>query len=162
MKTESILNVLMYLFRNHMSEDTVIDDVPRGKLIDHLEKIGFQRSAIRQAFAWLERLNATVADPDALNKPHKLRIYNDYENELLDVDCRGFLHFLEQEGILTPYTRELVIQQAIELAEDGDEEIDISLIKWVALMVLFNQPEEKRALQCMEFLVLDDTSGTVH
>lgn len=161
MKTESILNVLMYLFRHHMSENTVIDDVPRGKLIDHLEKIGFQRTTIRQAFAWLERLNASEVDSHALNQTQKVRIYNDYEADVLCIECRGFLHFLEQEGILTPYTRELVIQQALELAEN-DEEVDVSLVKWVALMVLFSQPEEKRALQCMEFLVLDDTSGTVH
>ncbi len=161
MKTESVLNVLMYLFRHHMSDHTELTDVPRGSLIDHLEKIGFQRSAIQMAFAWLERLNDQDYADEALKQNTTVRIYNDYELELLNLECRGFLQFLEEQRILTPYTRELVIHQAIALAHE-DEEIDVSLIKWVALMVLFNQPDEKNALQCMEFLVLDDTTGTVH
>lgn len=162
MKTESVLNVLMYLFRNHMSENTEIQDVPSGKLIDHLEKIGFQRAAIQQAFAWLERLNDIQTNDEALKKNQGLRVYSDFEREVFDNECLGFLHFLEAQHILTPYTREIVVHQALELADDEEEEIDISLLKWVALMVLFNQPDERQALQCMEFLVLDDTSGTVH
>lgn len=161
MKTESVLNVLMYLFRHHMSEDAEIQDVSRGKLVDHLEKVGFQRTAIQQAFAWLERLNDLQTNDQALKENASLRVYNDFEKEVLDNDCLGFLHFLMEEKILTAYTRELVVHQALELAAD-DEEVDVSLLKWVTLMVLFSQPEEQYALQCMEFLVLDEASGTVH
>ena len=161
MKTESVLNVLMYLFRHHMSEDAEIQDVPRGKLVDHLEKVGFQRSAIQQAFAWLERLNDLQTNDQALRENKSLRIYNEFEKEVLDNDCLGFLHFLVEAKILTPYTRELVVHQAMELAAD-DEEVDVSLLKWVALMVLFSQPDDKLAMQCMEFLVLDEASGMVH
>lgn len=36
-----------------------------------------------------------------------------------------------------------------------DDEIGIAQVKWVTLLVLFNQPEEETALACMERLVLE-------
>ena len=158
MKEESVLNVLMYLFKNHMQDNCELDTV-QTKLLQQLEDLGFRRQAIHQAFDWLD--NLTQEDFQAIQHPKKssIRVFTEYECELLNMECRQFLISLEQQGVLNPHTRELVINQALELEP---EDIDISLIKWVALMVLFNQPDEKHALACMEFLVLDETIGGLH
>lgn len=158
MKEESILNVLMYLFKNHMQHNCELDTV-QTKLFRQLEELGFRRKVIHQAFEWLSNLSQENYEAIQLPQTNSLRVFTDFECELLNMECRSFIISLEQQGILNPYTRELVISQAMELEV---EDIDISLIKWVTLMVLFSQPEEKHALSCMEFLVLDDTVGGIH
>ncbi|OGT47501.1 MAG: hypothetical protein A3F17_07215 [Gammaproteobacteria bacterium RIFCSPHIGHO2_12_FULL_41_15] len=158
MKEESVLNVLMYLFKNHMQVHCELD-LLQAKLLLQLEELGFRRKVINQAFEWLENLSKNTREAIPLRPKNSLRIYTDLECDLLSTECRSFLILLEQQGILNPHSRELVISQVLEL---NAETIDIGLLKWVTLMVLFNQPDEKRALACMEFLVLDDTIGGIH
>lgn len=156
-KEESVLNVLMYLFKNHMQENCELD-TRQPKLLLQLEQQGFRRKAIDRAFRWINNLTQGTREPIVLPQT-SLRVFSDHECDLLDRECRSFLLMMEQQGILNPHTRELAINQAIELEPEG---IDISLLKWVTLLVLFNQPEEKHALACMEMLVLDDTIGGIH
>ncbi len=158
MKEESVLNVLMYLFKNHMHENCGLD-AGQSKLLPKLEELGFQRQTIDQAFSWLNNLTRANWAPLQLPRQNSLRVFSDYECDVFDLDCRRFLMMLEYQAILNPHTRELVINQALELEPEG---IDVSLLKWVTLMVLFNQPDEKHALSCMELLVLDDTIGGIH
>lgn len=157
MKEESVLNVLMYLFKNHMQDNCELDTI-QTKLFLKLERLGFRSKAIKQAFIWLDNLSKASHQPIQLASKNALRVFSDYERSLLDTQCRSFLISLEQQGILNPQTRELVINKVLELELDS---IDVGLIKWVTLMVLFNQPNEKHALACMEFLVLDETIGGV-
>ncbi len=159
MKDESVLNVLMYLFKNHMQENCTLD-LGEKKLLVQLEELGFHRTVINQALSWLNNLSYSAREPMQLPKKNSFRVFSDYECDLLDIECRRFLITLEQQAILNPHTRELVINQALELSCEG---IDVSLLKWVTLMVLFNQFSEKEALASMELLVLDDnTVGGVH
>lgn len=158
MKEESVLNVLMYLFKNHMQNSCELDTM-QITLLPQLEELGFQRKAIHRAFEWLENLAKEESETIQLPQKRSLRVFTEYECELLSMACRSFLVSLEQQGVLNAQTRELVINQVLELAA---EDIDVSLIKWVTLMVLFNQPDEKHALACMELLVLEDTVGGLH
>lgn len=156
---ESVLNVLMYLFKNHLYDGIEVDDND-AELIEQLEGVGFNRQTIYQALGWLGQLGEQrMAQPDLVEPSQALRIYTELECEALNSDCRGFLTFLEQHSILKSHTREMVINQAMALQEEG---IDTHLIKWVTLLVLFTQPEEKSALASMEFLVLDDPMGLIH
>ena len=158
MKNESVLNILMYLFKNHMQGNCTLD-LGEKKLLVQLEELGFHRVIIGQALTWLNNLSYSVREPMQLPQKNSFRVFSDYECELLNIECRRFLLTLEQQGILNPHTRELVINQAIGLLA---EVLDISLLKWVTLMVLFNQPDEKQALASMELLVLDDPLDGVH
>jgi Smg protein len=63
-------------------------------------------------------------------------VYTAREIEKLDVQSRGLLIFLEQIGVLDRNSRELVIDRIMALEAD---DIDIDRVKWVILMVLFNQ-----------------------
>lgn len=151
-KEESVLSVLMYLFKYHMRDSCALD-AHEQELVPKLEKLGFKKPIIIQALVWIA--NLTRASEALFSEPSETayRVFSAYECEFLDSQCRGFIINMEKQGILNPITRELVINQAIYLAT---EDIDISLLKWVILIVLFHQPNEDKALACMEYLVLDD------
>ena len=60
---------------------------------------------------------------------------------------------LEQRGVLDPYTRELVIDRVMAL--DADE-IDLEQLRWIILMVLFNQPGQEHAYNALEDVVFGE------
>ena len=159
MKENSVLHVLMYLFQNHMQNDCEVDEVDMD-LVEQLESAGFVLPVINQAIGWLSNLS-TENDATKLTTPgdNAYRVFTGYELEMLGTDCINFIGDLERQGILNPTTREIVLHQAIELRSEG---IDLNLIKWVTLMVLFNQPDEGEALSCMELLVLENPFGGIH
>lgn len=152
MKEESILSVLMYLFKYHMQDSCELNTMEE-ELLPKLEKAGFHKPTIIQALDWLSNLSQTSEIDPVPQNPASIRVFSEYEREVIDSECLGFILSLEQQGILNAITREMVIHQVLNLAAEG---IDISLVKWVTLMVLFNQPNEDNALTCMEYLILND------
>jgi Smg protein len=42
------------------------------------------------------------------------------------------------------------------------DEVELEQLKWVVLMVLFNQPGQEAAVAWMEDLVLDEMVGQLH
>jgi Smg protein len=160
---ENVLDVLMYLFENFMDEETPIQ-ASQETLKTELIAAGFPEVEINKAFAWLEGLSreqearAQENRVGATGVP-SVRIFTSHELDRLDVECRGFLLFLEQVGVLDQATRELVIDRVMAL---GTEEIDLEQLKWVILMVLFNQPGQEAALAWMEDLVFNEMAGKLH
>ena len=157
---ESVLEVLMYLFENYMDDDTFLHSDPE-KLKVQLSDAGFMHSQIRKAFLWLEDLAQSQADGIEFTNAahHCTRIYNDDELAKLNIKCRGFLYYLEQIGILDFTSRELVIDRVMALESD---EIQQEQLKWVILMVLFNQPGLEAAYTWVEHVVLEDLPGHIH
>ena len=124
MKDESVLNVLIYLFKNHMQESCTLD-LGEKKLLVQLEELGFHRTVVDQELSWLlNNLSYSAHGPMQLPRKNSLRVFRDYECDLLDIESRRFLITLEQQAILNPRTRELVINQALKLSCEG---IDVSL-----------------------------------
>lgn len=153
-----VLHVLMYLFKNHMRTDCSIA-LSQDQVVEQLQAAGFSEDSVGRAFDWLENL-ATFPETTTLSQePQALRIYTDLECNYLNTSCRGLLHYLETQGILNPLTREMVLEQLFELDTDT---VDLPLVKWVILMVLFSQSKENKALSCMEFLLLDEAKGGMH
>ena len=156
---ENILDVLMYLFENYIN-DEIEFDTDEESLRSELQEAGFRHGEITKAFQWLEGLtglqNSDVLPPATMGS---LRIYTDKEIEKLDLESRGFLMFLEQTGVLDHATREMVIDRVMALEED---EIDLEQLKWVVLMVLFNQPGHEAAYAWMEDLVFEEAPGILH
>ncbi|MGD8712593.1 MAG: DUF494 family protein [Thiohalophilus sp.] len=157
---ESVLDVLMYLFENYMN-DEIEFDTDEETLRVELQEAGFRQVEITRAFEWLEGLVAMQDDPSIYSSKTtgSIRIYTDEECEKLDIETRGFLLFLEQTGVLDHFTREMVIDRVMALGED---EIDLEQLKWVVLMVLFNQPGREAAFAWMEDLVFDEMPGILH
>jgi len=157
---ENMMDVLMYIFEYYMDEQLEIasdQDILKVRLIND----GFTKSEVDKAFSWLEGLAQQRGNElkGQLSDQRSIRIYTDSEIKHLDTESRGFLHFLEQMDVLTSITRELVIERAMAL-ELGV--IDLEKIKWVILMVLFNQPGQEAAYAWIEDFVFEEMESYIH
>ncbi|MGI8740557.1 MAG: DUF494 family protein [Gammaproteobacteria bacterium] len=156
---ESVLDVLMYLFESYIDDDNEVE-LDREALQSKLLEAGFHHREIEKAFDWLEGLAGWKDLPqEDLPAPRTMRVYHTSEAEKLDRECRGFLMFLEQTGVLTATSRELVIDRVMAL---DDEHLDLEQLKWIILMVLFNLPGEEAAYTWLEGIVMEDTSSYLH
>jgi len=157
---ENILEVLMYLFENYMNDEVEVDKDEESLRVE-LQQAGFHQRQISKAFDWLEGLTDLQDRADVIpaTRPSSIRIYTDKEREKLNTESRGFLLFLENVGVLDNAAREMVIDRVMAL--DADE-VDMDQLKWVVLMVLFNQPGREEAYAWMEDLVFDENAGNLH
>ena len=156
---ESVLDVLIYLFDHYVEEELEItpdQEILKSQLI----QAGFADAQVNKAIDWLEclALQKDELDTDIL-RSRSIRVFNDKENEKLDVECKGFLLFLEQSGVLDSEDRELVIDRVMALETDT---IELHQLKWVVLMVLFNRPGKEAAFTWMEDILMDDINAVVH
>ena len=156
---ENVLDVLMYLFETYV--DTGDEPEPdQNELRGELSRAGFTNPEIDRALKWLDGL--TNSHEQFSHNPetaYGTRIYNDRECVRLDAECRGFITYIEQAGILSPAQREILIDRLLAL-ETPD--IDVEQIKWVVLMVLFSQPGQEGAYARMEDLVFDEGDAQLH
>ncbi len=153
---ENVFDVLIYLFERFLDDD--VETPPdaeevRSDLID----AGFPHAEVSKALDWLDTLTqqngiATVSSPS-------FRVFSDREQAKLDAESRGLLMFLEQCGILTPASRELVLDRVMAIAED---QLNLDNLKWMVLMVLFSQPDEEMAFARMEHLVYGSLPSHLH
>lgn len=156
---ESVLDVLIYLFDHYVEEELEIAP-DQDDLKSQLIQAGFTDTQVSKAIDWLECL---AMQKDELNssaqQARSIRIYNDVENEKLDVESKGFLLFLEQSGVIDADDRELIIDRVMALETDF---IEVQQLKWVVLMVLFNRPGKEAAFTWMEDILMDDISAIIH
>lgn len=140
---ENMLDVLIYLFENYLG--TELDDhSQRSTLGEELKAAGFPSRVVENAFDWLEGLRLQRELPLPSPSEGGLRLYVAEECQLIPTECRGFLLHLEHLGILNPQTRESVIDRLMTLAlrDRKAEMVTLNDLKWIVLMVLFNQPKE--------------------
>lgn len=166
---ESILDVLLYLFEHYIAEDVAPpigdrlpqdpDSLQNSPLFTELTQAGFSPAEINKAFDWLDALAERRPEPQAARVGGPTRVFFGPELDKLDTECRGFLLFLEQHGVLDAAQRELVLDRAMALDQD---ELDLDDLKWVVLMVLFNQPGAEAAYAWMETQMFADEPEPVH
>ncbi len=155
---ETILDVLLYLFEHYFYDDPdAVRD--RDSLQNGLIQAGFSPTEINKAFDWLDELarQRPLSASPRINTP--VRVYSDPELDRLDSECRGFLMFLEHSGVIDADQRELVLDRVMALDQD---EVDVDDLKWVVLMVLFNQPGSEAAYAWMESQMFEDEPEPVH
>jgi len=128
-------DILVYVFENCQQYELSNE---KERVAKKLSAAGFDDSDISEALTWLagvarspHRSLAPLPDSGA-----GFRAYAPKELARLDAECRGLLIYFEQAGILTPQTREHVIERA--LAATGDR-LTIEQLKLIVLMVLWNQ-----------------------
>ena len=156
---QSVVDVLMFLFERYLDDDElnrnsrVTDD--RDRIQPRLEEMGFHNQEINQAFDWLDDL-AELQDEQKFESVGETstRIYSEQEKKLIDVDSIGFLHFLEQTGILNTVTRELILDRVVAL----NHPLDAEQLKWIIMIVLHNQPGEEYNIALMEDFIFDEVS----
>ena len=167
---ESILDVLLYLFVHYFTEDAAPppgsgaafldrEQLANGPLLDELAQAGFSPAEIHKAFDWLGALAEQRPAAGAARPGGPIRVFFGPELDKLDVEARGFLMFLEQHGVLDGDQRELVLDRGMALDQD---ELDLDDLKWVVLMVLFNQPGSEAAYAWMETQMYLDEPEPVH
>ena len=157
---ETILDVLLYLFENFVYDDPdSLND--RDCLQANLLEAGFSPSEIAKAFDWLDVLARErpqlMRGVSGASEP--VRVHAAEEIAKLDTEARGFLMFLEQNGVLDAERRELVLDRIMAL--DADE-VDLNDLKWVVLMVLFNQPGQEAAFAWMESHMFEGEGEPLH
>jgi Smg protein len=156
---QTVFDVLMYLFENYIDDDNAKQTSPE-ELKALLKDAGFGQDHISAAFDWLEGLVRLQEETSIVaNSISTLRVYHISETKKLDIECQGFLHFLEQMGVINATSREHIIDRAMALETD---EIDLTQLKWVVLMVLFNQTGVDEAYVWMENMVLENLSKDFH
>ena len=154
---ENVLDVLLYLFQNFIDGEIEIEP-DRDYIEEQLMDAGFDEHEIDKAFIWLDDL-ATKQQEQGPLRPHSFRQFTEEEMDKVDLECRGFLLYLENMGVLTPETRELAIERVMAL---DSHEFDIERLKWVLLMVLFNQPEQHINYELIENMVFDEQVEHLH
>lgn len=133
----------------------------QSTIVNELEQAGFNRNEIGRALDWLDGLNKvqeTVQSGPQFT-PYAIRHFALEESELLGLEGKGFLLYLEQLSILDPMTREIVIDRLMAL---DNREVDLGRIKWVVLIALFNQPDKKSALSLLQDMILSDAFDVLH
>ena len=156
---ENVLDVLMYLFENYFYDEP--DEQPdRESLEENLHEAGFSNGEIDKAFEWLDGLAEQRFQPDFnMQTAEPIRVFIDSEINRLDTNCRDFLLYLSNIGILDPQRREQVLDRLMALESD---EITLEDVKWVVLMVLFNQPGQEASYAWMEDLMFDTEQDYRH
>lgn len=155
-----MFEVLMFIFENYMDSNISLKTDSQTIVVE-LEKVGFTRYEIDRALDWLDGLNRfqTAVESGPMIATQSIRHFLPEETELLGVEGKGFLLYLEQLGILDPITREIVIDRVMAL---DSKEVDMGRIKWVVLMVLFSQPDKKSALSLLQDMILSDAFDVLH
>ena len=148
-----MFDILVYVFENCRQADLSHDT---DRVAKKLTAAGFEESDILEALSWLA---GVVRAPQRSLAPlpesgDAFRAFAPRELAKLDVECRGFLIYLENSGILSPSNREHVIERA--LAATGDA-ISLEQLKLIVLMVLWNQRTPSSQLIAEELLSVRGT-----
>ncbi len=153
---ENIFEVLMYLFENYLEDE--IETLPDSDAIrTELIQAGFDQLDVSKAFDWLESLSLHETLKPIV--PSAFRIFSSHEIDKLDLECRNFVMFLEQIGILTPANREIVLDRIMALE---NEDISLDKLKWIVLMVLLSQQDDEVAFSRMEDIIFDTAPEYLH
>jgi Smg protein len=156
---ENMVDVLIYLYENYMDGDTP-PPADQNELKEELSQAGFATGEIDKALVWLDELADTVSSLDESGPAdHAMRVYTQQECRHLDTESRGLLLFLEQNGILDPSSRELVIERALAL---DTQVLTVEELKWIVLLVLMNRPGREAAFTQMEDMVYDASPSVLH
>lgn len=141
-----MFDILVYLFENYVHAHACPES---EQLARKLSAAGFEEEEISDALEWLSGLRRVSAELPAISAPRddSVRIYAAEEEALLDVDCRGFVAFLESAGVLDAGMREVIIERALAL---NGVNLTLHRLKIIVLMVLWQQDKP------LDILILDE------
>ena len=156
---ETILDVLMYMFQSYVEDNEEVE-LDKESLHKNLLEAGFADQNIERAFEWLEGLPG-LDHNTLLNKPTKnsFRLFSDVEHRKIGEEGLSFLMFLERLGIFHGEIREHVIDRIMAL---DTQSVDLSQIRWVVLMILFNTPGNESNYTWLQNLNSDKALPYIH
>jgi len=142
-----MIDILVYLFETYGYAEAC--PAEPEQLARKLSAAGFEQGEISEAIEWLSGLRGIVSEPTASfdADSRSIRIFTEEEQARVDIECRGFLAFLEANRTLDARQREMIIERAMALPEP---EVSLSKFKVIVLMVLWQQQAS------MDTLILDE------
>lgn len=154
-----MMDVLVYVFENYMTEQyNVKESGHRQQIIHGLQKIGFSPGLIEEALVWLQQVGR---EPDAIINPAigSARHFSQKEQMMVGYEGIEFIEYLMAQGILNHHSRELLIDGLLYLKADN---IDVDDLQWLALIILFSQPDQEQAFVDLERLLFDPADIREH
>jgi len=157
-----MFEIIMYLFESYIQVDQSVE-LDSQEVTDELIQEGFQKAEIKKALSWLDQLaNMHHQAPlggttEAQSTSH--RIYNAIEQGQIALECRSYISYLEEAKILSTKTREMVIDCVMSL---DNTQLQLEDLKWLILMVLFNDPVNNDAFLQLESMLMDFEEGLIH
>jgi Smg protein len=148
-----MFEILMFLFESYFDAGSYPDS---DKLSLKLTAAGFEDEDINLALTWLsglKRLNATDY-PASINQSGT-RCFAELEAKRISMEGLHFLTFWEQNMIISPVEREMIIDRAVAL---GRENLSLDKVKLIALMVLWNLHQDLDPLLVEELLAPAEAS----
>ena len=151
-----MFDILVYLFETYTQPGARPET---SVLARKLSAIGFEQEDIAAALEWLSGLESLAFEQrlDALSG--SLRLYCAVELVKLPTECRGFLCFLEDSGVIDAVLREMIIERAMVLREPL---VSLDKLKIIVLMVLWRRHQSLDTLLLEELLSADHHSSFVH
>lgn len=157
-----MFEIIMYLFESYIQVDQTME-LDTQEVTDELMQEGFQKSDIAKALSWLDNLanmqSQGTHSRSSNEQDSSIRIYTQLEQAHITVECRSYIHYLEQAQILSTHTREIVIDCVMSL---DTADLKLEDLKWLILMVLFNDPKSENAFLQLESMLMDFEEGLIH
>ena len=151
-----MFDIIVYLFESYF--DTGSYPGP-DKLAVKLSAAGFEQDEITQAVKWLSGLQEmSHSDYPAIINKTGSRCFADLERQRICADGLLFISFWEQNNVISPVVREMILDRAVAFGLDG---LGLDKIKLIARMVLWNQNEELDPL-VIEDLLTPSNSSLLH
>ncbi len=132
-----MFDILLFLFENYFDIGNYPDI---NRLTAKLSAAGFEEDDITQAIAWLSGLQqlTTISYPEKINQGG-LRCYTNFECRRISDEGLSFIVFLEQNKMISPVEREMIIDRVVALDR---EYLALDKVKLITLIVLWNQHED--------------------
>lgn len=152
-----MLDVLIYLFEYYLLNQPADKTLEGGRILEDLRQAGFYSKDITQAMAWLSGMDKLYA-LEKNKSEQSIRVFSEEECRTLDVASRGYLLFLEQGGAIDSSMREVVIDRLLAL----DGIVTIDKVKWVTLLVMFNDATKHDEPLLLEEILFGNESKVIH
>jgi len=129
----SEIEILTHIFKHYCCPDELYSFEQQQKILPELQKEGFDEEKIFQAFDWLMMLGVHQTGSLQASNKNFIRFFSPEEIAKLDIECVNFITSLTTHGILNCNSREILINQLMQLQRNH-----ISLVetKWVTYLVL--------------------------
>jgi Smg protein len=147
-KEKNILGIVAFLFEN-FSQNKIPVTADFGYITNVLEQAGFSPENINDAFNWLGVLLQQISTQHSEAPRESIRLFTPEESVKIGIECQNFILSLEQAGILNARTREIVINQLMQLEQDM---IEVADVRWVILTVLLGHADQKSLNQLQSFI----------
>lgn len=148
-----MFEILMYLFESYFDAGRY---PPAEKLSRKLSAAGFEGEEIDEALSWLAGLEAQTDEhyPDQLQHGG-VRHFAAMEQKYIHADGLRFLLFAEQQKLLAPVEREMILDRAVALRQ---EQLPLDKLKLIMLMVLWNRHQDMDPLLVEELITPYETA----